>query len=227
MEKGEAKSKKPARLCCICNERRPVLKRPKTLQQICRECFYEVFEEEIHQAIVKNRLFKSGERVAIGASGGKDSTVLAYVLSELNRRHSYGLDLFLLSIDEGITGYRDDSLETVKRNELQTQICVHVRARDHAKKIPFFIHQKNMGANASLAAALIVGFALLFAVTAESPYRFFEWNVTYGDIYPLGVRQQGILINGQFPGPDIHSVTNDNLIINVYNSLDEPFLLSW
>ncbi|KAL5102206.1 hypothetical protein RYX36_006533, partial [Vicia faba] len=36
-----------------------------------------------------------------------------------------------------------------------------------------------------------------------------------------------ILINGQFPGPDIHSVTNDNLIINVFNSLDEPFLISW
>ena len=32
---------------------------------------------------------------------------------------SYGLDLMLLSIDEGITGYRDDSLETVKRNEQQ------------------------------------------------------------------------------------------------------------
>ena len=45
--------------------------------------------------------------------------MLAYVLSELNKRHKYGLDLFLLSIDEGITGYRDDSLETVKRNELQ------------------------------------------------------------------------------------------------------------
>jgi cytoplasmic tRNA 2-thiolation protein 1 len=45
--------------------------------------------------------------------------VLAYVLSELNRRHNYGLDLFLLSVDEGITGYRDDSLETVKRNEIQ------------------------------------------------------------------------------------------------------------
>ncbi|GLT42985.1 hypothetical protein SLA2020_169620 [Shorea laevis] len=65
------------------------------------------------------------------------------------------------------------------------------------------------------------------AVTADSPYRFFEWNVTYGDIYPLGVRQQGILINGQFPGPDIYSVTNDNLIINVYNNLPEPFLISW
>lgn len=41
------------------------------------------------------------------------------MLSELNKRHNYGLDLFLLSVDEGITGYRDDSLETVKRNELQ------------------------------------------------------------------------------------------------------------
>ncbi|CAO2817575.1 unnamed protein product [Amaranthus hypochondriacus] len=70
--------------------------------------------------------------------------------------------------------------------------------------------------------------SLLFSIViAEDPYRFFNWNVTYGDIYPLGVRQQGILINGQFPGPDIHSVTNDNLIINVFNSLDVPFLLSW
>lgn len=38
---------------------------------------------------------------------------------------------------------------------------------------------------------------------------------------------QGILINGQFPGPQIDSVTNDNLIISVFNSLDEPFLISW
>lgn len=29
----------------------------------------------------------------------------------LNKRHNYKLDLVLLSIDEGITGYRDDSLE--------------------------------------------------------------------------------------------------------------------
>ncbi|KAK2995126.1 hypothetical protein RJ640_020766 [Escallonia rubra] len=76
-------------------------------------------------------------------------------------------------------------------------------------------------------AAFFLCTALLAIVRAEDPYRFFNWNVTYGDIYPLGVRQQGILINGQFPGPDIHSVTNDNLIINVFNSLTEPFLISW
>ena len=37
--------------------------------------------------------------------------MLAYVMKALNERHNYGLELFLLSIDEGITGYRDDSLE--------------------------------------------------------------------------------------------------------------------
>ncbi|KAK9165004.1 hypothetical protein Scep_000195 [Stephania cephalantha] len=120
MEESEATTKIPrSRQCCICKDRRAALKRPKTLEQICRECFYAAFEEEIHKVIVDNQLFKPGERVAVGASGGKDSTVLAYVMSELNRRHQYGLELFLLSVDEGITGYRDDSLETVKRNEIQ------------------------------------------------------------------------------------------------------------
>ncbi|KAK9164642.1 hypothetical protein Syun_005544 [Stephania yunnanensis] len=120
MEESEATTKKPrSRQCCICKDRRAALKRPKTLEQICKECFYAAFEEEIHKVIVENQLFKPGERVAVGASGGKDSTVLAYVMSELNRRHQYGLELFLLSVDEGITGYRDDSLETVKRNEIQ------------------------------------------------------------------------------------------------------------
>ena len=32
-------------------------------------------------------------------------------------RYDYGLNLALLSVDEGITGYRDDSLDTVKRNQ--------------------------------------------------------------------------------------------------------------
>lgn len=45
-----------------------------------------------------------------------DSTVLIHVMTTLNKRYDYGLDLFLLSIDEGITGYRDDSLQTVRRN---------------------------------------------------------------------------------------------------------------
>lgn len=52
--------------------------------------------------------------------------MLAYVLKVLNERHNYGLDLVLLSVDEGITGYRDDSLETVKRNQQQYELPLKI-----------------------------------------------------------------------------------------------------
>jgi hypothetical protein len=83
-----------------------------------------------------------------------------------------------------------------------------------------------MGEYRSICSFILV-FLLVACTSGEDPYRFYNWNVTYGDIYPLGIKQRGILINGQFPGPQIESVTNDNLIISVFNSLDEPFLLSW
>ncbi|KAK8629793.1 hypothetical protein V6N13_078621 [Hibiscus sabdariffa] len=63
---------------------------------------------------------------------------------------------------------------------------------------------------------LCLAFAAVVVVKAEDPYRFFNWNITYGDISPLGFRQQilkavldgghklpspdGILINGRGPG---------------------------
>ena len=113
-------------VCSLCNQSPAVLKRPKTGRPACKECFFLAFETEVHQTIVANNLFQRGDVVAIGASGGKDSTVLAYVMKTLNDRYDYGLDLFLLSIDEGITGYRDDSLETVKRNEQQYGIPLKI-----------------------------------------------------------------------------------------------------
>ncbi|KAI3930563.1 hypothetical protein MKX01_037009 [Papaver californicum] len=76
---------------------------------------------------------------------------------------------------------------------------------------------------------LIFGFlaCLSIFVKAEDPYKLFTWTVTYGNLAPLGLSQQVILINGQFPGPRLDVVTNDNIIINVINKLDEPFLITW
>ncbi|KAK0398314.1 hypothetical protein QR680_002530 [Steinernema hermaphroditum] len=104
--------------CYQCGERASV-KCAKTNEPTCVACFVKWFEEDVHKTILTCSIFKHGERVAIGASGGKDSTVLAYVLNKLNRDYDYGLDLLLLSIDEGITGYRDDSLKAVERNEVE------------------------------------------------------------------------------------------------------------
>lgn len=105
--------------CDICQANNPVMKRPKNDNSLCKSCFFQVFEEEIHETIVGCRLFEPGDYVAIGASGGKDSTVLAYIMKLLNEKYNYGLKLVLLSIDEGISGYRDDSLKTVARNKIQ------------------------------------------------------------------------------------------------------------
>ncbi|KAG6729349.1 hypothetical protein I3842_01G024100 [Carya illinoinensis] len=64
-------------------------------------------------------------------------------------------------------------------------------------------------------------------VKADDPYRYYTWTVTYGTLSPLGVPQQVILINGQFPGPRLDVVTNDNIILNLINKIDQPFLLTW
>ncbi|KAH0612072.1 uncharacterized protein H6S33_010124 [Morchella sextelata] len=114
------------RLCARCTVARALILRPKTHERLCKSCFLAVFEEEIHSTITATSLFRRGDRVAIGASGGKDSTVLASVLKTLNERYDYGVTFVLLSIDEGIKGYRDDSLETVKRNAVQyeMELCI-------------------------------------------------------------------------------------------------------
>ncbi|CAG2167365.1 unnamed protein product [Oppiella nova] len=116
--------------CSRCQTQRPVLKRPKNGSALCKSCFFHCFETEVHETITSGQLFKRGDRVAIGASGGKDSTVLAYVMKLLNERYDYGLDLQLLSIDEGIAGYRDDSLETVKRNQSQYGLPLKILSYD-------------------------------------------------------------------------------------------------
>ena len=109
----------PPSTCQICHAARAQILRPKNHARICAPCFIAIFEAEVAETVHSTRLFQPGERVAIGASGGKDSTVLASVLKTLNERHAWGLDLVLLSIDEGIQGYRDHSLEAVKRNSAE------------------------------------------------------------------------------------------------------------
>jgi len=95
------------------------------------------------------------------------------------------------------------------------------------------------------------------SVIAEDRYQYLTWEITNGTIYPLDVPQpvglffttllkchfftigmgmnmifyflsyQGILINGQFTGPTIEAISNDNILVNVINKLDEKFLITW
>lgn len=75
---------------------------------------------------VAERVCNKEEIICIILNITLDSTVLAHVMKTLNDRYDYGLDLYLLSVDEGITGYRDDSLETVKRNQQQYELPLKI-----------------------------------------------------------------------------------------------------
>lgn len=56
--------------CAYCPAR-GIIRRPKTGCAACKECFFRVFEDEIHETIVNGNLFRAGDRVALAASGGK------------------------------------------------------------------------------------------------------------------------------------------------------------
>ena len=58
-----------------------ILRRPNISKHVKSVCFPRVFETEVHNIITGSRLFKPGDRVAIGASGGKGGCVCTCFLA--------------------------------------------------------------------------------------------------------------------------------------------------
>lgn len=77
---------------------------------LCKSHFIKSFEKIVKRSIRKHNYIEKGDKIALGLSGGKDSSVLLYILHNLvkDRRD---IELFAISVDEGIKGYRKDSLE--------------------------------------------------------------------------------------------------------------------
>lgn len=86
---------------------------------------------------------------------------------------------------------------------------------------------KNMGrVKFEIIVGLLISW-LMSGVNGEDPYVFFTWNVGYANLSPLGVSQQVITINGEFPGPIINCTSNNNIVVNVFNNIDEPISFHW
>lgn len=59
----------------------------------------------------------------------------------------------------------------------------------------------------------------------EAPYLYLTWKVTYGPV--SGLKDNAILINGEFPGPNINATTNTNVVVNIFNNMEFPVLFTW
>ncbi|KAM0686500.1 cytosolic thiouridylase subunit Ctu1 [Conglomerata obtusa] len=112
--------------CHNCGLTKAILIRPKNKIKLCKKCFIYAFESDVHNTIIENNLFLPNENIGVAISGGKDSTVLAHVLNLLNKRHEYGINIYLLSVDEGIKNYRDFSLETVRQNQQEYNLPLRI-----------------------------------------------------------------------------------------------------
>lgn len=84
--------------------------------KLCKNCFIKYFERKVVKTISKYNMLQG--KIAIGVSGGKDSFSLMYILNKIKNRRK--LDLVVISIDEGIKGYRifDEVEKFCKKEDL-------------------------------------------------------------------------------------------------------------
>lgn len=77
-------------------------------QKLGDEQFVNNFESRVKETISNFKLFDSKEKLLVAASGGKDSTVLLYLLKK------FGYDVEAITINAHIGCYSDESLEHLK-----------------------------------------------------------------------------------------------------------------
>ncbi|MCL4348201.1 MAG: TIGR00269 family protein [Candidatus Thermoplasmatota archaeon] len=92
---------------------------------LCREHFFQSVEKRFRQELREQIKFDGEKtRIAVAISGGKDSSVLLYLLHKtLSERHDVELESF--TIDEGIEGYRSEGLKSAM--ELSRNLSINHR----------------------------------------------------------------------------------------------------
>jgi len=75
---------------------------------LCANCFKASIVEKTRRTISRYGMVKFGGRLGVAVSGGKDSLSLLKVLDGLNQDSRF--QLVALTVDEGVRGYREESI---------------------------------------------------------------------------------------------------------------------
>jgi cytoplasmic tRNA 2-thiolation protein 1 len=81
-------------------------------ENFCANCFSDSILQKTARTISKHNMIKNGDIVGVAVSGGKDSLSLLHVLKKMSESHNFKIKA--ITVDEGISGYRDEALEIVK-----------------------------------------------------------------------------------------------------------------
>ena len=81
-------------------------------EDLCSDCFSISIMRKTAKTISKHRMIKNGDLVCVAVSGGKDSLALLHILHKMSKTHNF--EIKVATIDEGIPGYRNESLEIVR-----------------------------------------------------------------------------------------------------------------
>ncbi len=71
-------------------------------------------------------MLRYGDRVGVALSGGKDSTSLLQIMHEIMKGH--GSELCAITIDEGITGYREESVRNAEKITRELSIPLSIKS---------------------------------------------------------------------------------------------------
>jgi len=92
---------------------------------LCRRHFSEFVEKRVKKELRKQGELRSDGVVALAVSGGKDSIVMMRLLHKILEERK-DLELHAITVDEGIEGYRPESMEMARNNCKSLAIPHHV-----------------------------------------------------------------------------------------------------